>query len=218
MGNSTISMAIFNSYVKLPEGKIRKKALQFLPIWAPNHPNPSKIECILMKQSTAISDLFILGSLLGYFTHTNFLGCFKGKLTGTPCFFPPLSSSGTVFPIHEAHMFMALVVHFANNTHTHTIIGIPKNPNSGKKQHPSGSLRYTLPTTDSHNFVWVNSPIRTWYQRVPRPIPKDWKARIRSRASTFDFSSLRLLRATRTTRSRPGRAAIWKAGSPRKSI
>jgi hypothetical protein len=67
-------------------------------------------------------------------------------------------------------------------------------------------------------FFLVNSSIRTWYQRVPRPIPKDWKARIRSRASTFDFSSLRLIRATRTTRSRPGRAAIWKAGSPRKSI
>lgn len=39
---------------------------------------------------------------------------------------------------------------------------------------------------------------------------QDWKARIRSRASTFDFSSLRLIRATRTTRSRPGESAIKK--------
>lgn len=33
---------------------------------------------------------------------------------------------------------------------------------------------------------------------------QDWKARIRSRASTFDFSSFRLVRAMKTTRSRPG--------------
>jgi hypothetical protein len=40
----------------------------------------------------------------------------------------------------------------SRTTHTHTIIGIPKNPNSGKKQNPSGSLRYTFPTTYSHIF------------------------------------------------------------------
>jgi len=33
---------------------------------------------------------------------------------------------------------------------------------------------------------------------------QDWRTRMRNRASTFDFSSFRLMRATKTTRSRPG--------------
>lgn len=36
------------------------------------------------------------------------------------------------------------------------------------------------------------------------PETKDWRTRMRNRASTFDFSSFRLMRATKTTRSRPG--------------
>ena len=141
----------------------------------------------------------------------------QGKTYRNPMFFFPLYPVPEQFFPSMKHTCSWRCLSTSRTTHTHTIIGIPKNPNSGKKQNPSGSLRYTLPTTYSHNFFFVNSPVRTWYQRVPRPIPKDWKARIRSRASTFDFSSLRLIRATRTTRSRPG-AASWKAGSPRKSI
>lgn len=80
---------------------------------------PPKIECIPMKQCTAISDLFILGSLLGYFTHTNFLGCFKGKLTGTPCFFPLYPVPEQFFPSMK-HTCSWRCLSTSRTTHTHT--------------------------------------------------------------------------------------------------
>lgn len=46
------------------------------------------------------------------------------------------------------------------------------------------------------DFFYLQSP---WC-----PETKDWRTRMRNRASTFDFSSFRLMRATKTTRSRPG--------------
>ena len=140
---------------------------------------PPKIECIPMKQCTAISDLFILGSLLGYFTHTNFLGCFKGKLTGTPCFFPLYPVPEQFFPSMK-HTCSWRCLSTSRTTHTHTIIGIPKNPNSGKKQNPSGSLRYTFPTTYSHIFFWWTHPsehgIRGSQGRFPRTGRREFAA------------------------------------------
>lgn len=141
---------------------------------------PPKIECIPMKQSTAISDLFILGSLLGYFTHTNFLGCFKGKLTGTPWVCLSLYPVPEQFFPSMKHTCSWRWLSTSRTTHTHTIIGIPKNPNSGKKQNPSGSLRYTLPTTYSHNFVWWTHPsehgIRGSQGRFPRTGRREFAA------------------------------------------
>lgn len=58
--------------------------------------------------------------------------------------------------------------------------------------------------------VWAEKTQEAMDHEKSEEEKQDWKTRIRSRASTFDFSSLRLIRATRTTRSRPGESAINK--------
>ena len=100
--------------------KIRKKALQFLPIiWAPNHPNPSPQDWMHTYETMYCNIWSIHFGVPSWVFHSyQFPWMLQGKTYRNPMFFSPLSSSGTVFPIHEAHMFMALLVHFANNTHT----------------------------------------------------------------------------------------------------
>lgn len=58
--------------------------------------------------------------------------------------------------------------------------------------------------------VWAEKTQEAMDHEKSEEEKQDWKTRIRIRASTFDFSSLRLIRATRTTRSRPGESAINK--------
>ena len=62
-----------------------------------------------------------------------------------------------------------------------------------------------LQTCHRHVMAWKGWEARIWVCRVSWcPETKDWRTRMRNRASTFDFSSFRLMRATKTTRSRPG--------------
>lgn len=68
------------------------------------------------------------------------------------------------------------------------------------KQYIMNIIHMPFIFTSIHSIAMMQSPTASAGAQ-----DQDWKARIRSRASTFDFSSFRLIRAIKTTRSRPGR-------------
>ena len=78
MGKSTISMAIFNSYVKLPEGNIRGKGSNMTPVVAGFNPKKERCSSKRIIRCSKHGGLIPSGKLTKNYGK---LPCFMGKFT-----------------------------------------------------------------------------------------------------------------------------------------